>query len=80
MTTTPAPVTDVEDATRRATERAVSLRHRLHQMPELGYEEFQTAATIRAELDALGIAHVDGVPDAPTATVAWIGDASGAKP
>jgi len=80
MTTTPAPVTDVEDATRRATERAVSLRHRLHQTPELGYEEFQTAATIRAELDALGIAHVDGVPDAPTATVAWLGDASGSRP
>src|SRR5258708_12081464 len=61
-------------------ERAVALRHRLHQTPELGYEEFQTAATIRAELDALGIAHVDGVPDAPTATIAWLGDASGTRP
>src|SRR6266404_4892213 len=57
-------------------ERAVALRHRLHQIPEIGYEEFETAATIRAELDALGIAHEDGVPDAPTATVAWIGDVS----
>lgn len=54
----------------------VELRHRLHEIPELGYEEFKTAATIRAELDALGIEHVDGVPDAPTATVAWIGDAT----
>ena len=56
--------------------RVAALRHRLHQIPELGYEEFKTAAVLRAELDALGIAHVDGVPDAPTATIAWIGDAS----
>src|SRR3954463_8428598 len=60
--------------------RVADFRHKLHRIPELGYEEFKTAAAIRAELDALGIAHVDGVPDAPTATVAWIGDASGAKP
>lgn len=57
-----------------STRRAIDLRHQLHQIPELGYEEFKTAATIRAELDALGIAHVDGVPDAPTATIAWVGD------
>ena len=55
---------------------AVELRHRLHQVPELGYEEFKTAAIVRGELDRLGIAHVDGVPDAPTATIAWLGDAS----
>jgi amidohydrolase len=54
--------------------KVVDLRHRLHQIPELGYAEFKTAAMIRAELDALGIAHVDGVVDAPTATIAWIGD------
>lgn len=56
--------------------RAVELRHRLHQIPELGYEEFKTAAAIRAELNLLGIEHVDGVPDAPTATIAMIGDTS----
>ena len=56
--------------------RAVGLRHQLHEIPELGYEEFKTAAAIRAELDALGLAYVAGVPDAPTATVAWIGDTS----
>jgi amidohydrolase len=50
------------------------LRHRLHRIPELGYAEFETAATIRAELDRLGVAHVDGVDGAPTATVAMIGD------
>ena len=60
------------------TRRVVDLRHQLHQIPELGYEEFKTAAAIRAELDSLGIAHIDGVPDAPTATIALIGDA--AKP
>src|SRR4051794_37338070 len=52
------------------------LRHRLHQIPELGYQEFKTAAVIRAELDRLGIEYVAGVADAPTATIAWIGDVS----
>jgi len=60
--------------------RAASVRHRLHQIPEIGYEEFKTAALIRAELDAMCLAHVDGVADAPTATVAWLGDTSGTKP
>src|SRR2546423_4814318 len=52
------------------------LRHRLHQIPELGYEEFKTAAAIRAELDRLGITYVAGVDGAPTATIAWLGDPS----
>jgi amidohydrolase len=67
------------DATRliaHAVPAAVELRHRLHQIPELGYEEFKTAQLIRAELDRLGIAYVAGVDNAPTATVAWIGDPS----
>src|SRR4051794_33749941 len=51
-----------------------TLRHRFHQIPELSYQEFKTAAAIRAELDGLGIAHIDGVPDAPTATIALISD------
>src|SRR4051812_39538040 len=63
-----------EAAIEKSSRHAVDVRHRLHQIPELGYQEFKTAAVIRAELDALGIAHVDGVTDAPTATVAWIGD------
>src|ERR671921_651115 len=67
-----------EASVERAARLAVDVRHRLHQIPELGYEEFKTAALIRAELDALGVAHVDGIPDAPTATVAWVGDT--AKP
>lgn len=52
----------------------VELRHRLHQVPEVNYEEHKTAAAIRAELDRLGVGHVDGVAGAPTATVAVIGD------
>jgi len=54
----------------------VDLRHRLHRIPELAYEEHQTAAAIRAELQRLDVPHVDGVHDAPTATVAMIGDPS----
>src|SRR4051794_32214580 len=54
----------------------IDLRHRLHRIPELQYEEFQTAATIRAELDQLGLEHIDGVAGAPTATLAIIGDQS----
>jgi amidohydrolase len=55
---------------------AVDLRHRLHQIPELLFEEHKTAAAIRAELDRIGLEYVAGVPNAPTATVAWIGDVS----
>jgi amidohydrolase len=55
--------------------RSMKVRHGLHQIPELGFQEYETAAAIRAELDCLGIAHVDGVAGAPTATIAWLGDA-----
>jgi len=51
-----------------------AFRHQLHQVPELGYEEFKTAALIREKLDALGIEYTAGVPNAPTATIAMIGD------
>jgi amidohydrolase len=53
---------------------AMDLRHRLHQIPELAFTEFQTAAMIRAELDRLQLAHIDGVPNAPTATICLIGN------
>jgi amidohydrolase len=52
----------------------VDLRHRLHQIPELYFQEFKTAAAIRAELDRLNIEYVAGVTDATTATIALIGD------
>jgi amidohydrolase len=54
--------------------KAADLRHRLHRIPELCYQEFQTAALIRSELDKLAIPHIDGVFEAPTATIALIGD------
>lgn len=57
-------------------EQAADLRHRLHRIPELAFQEFQTAAMIRAELDRLCISHIDGVPEAPTATICVIGDPS----
>src|SRR5687768_12851450 len=57
---------------------AVGLRHRLHQIPELQYEEFETAAMVRGELERLKIGYTPGPESAPTATVAMIGDA--AKP
>ena len=55
---------------------ATDLRRRLHRIPELGYEEFKTAAAIRAELDRLDIAYTADLPNVPTATLAVIGDTS----
>lgn len=52
------------------------LRQRLHAIPEIGYEEHETAAVVREELRRLGVVFVAGVEGAPTATVALIGDAS----
>jgi amidohydrolase len=56
--------------------QVVDFRHSLHRIPELAFEEFKTAAAIRAELKRLNITYVDGVPNAPTATIAWLGDTS----
>lgn len=52
------------------------LRRRLHRIPELAFEEVKTAQCIREELDRLGIDFIAGVENAPTATIAWIGDPS----
>lgn len=57
-------------------DRLALLRHRLHRIPELAFEEFETAGVIREELTRLKIDFVAGVPDAPTATIAMIGDRS----
>jgi amidohydrolase len=64
----------VQTAIMEQSRRAVDVRHRLHRIPELMYQEHQTAALIRAELDSLGLRHIDGVPDAPTATIVELGD------
>lgn len=55
---------------------ATRIRHRLHQTPELAYQEFETAKIIREELTGLGIEFIAGVEGAPTATIATIGDPS----
>jgi amidohydrolase len=55
-------------------ENATRLRRELHRIPELGYDENDTAARIRGELDRLGIAYLVGPETAPTATVAVLGD------
>ncbi|GIW78022.1 MAG: hippurate hydrolase [Phycisphaerae bacterium] len=52
----------------------IHLRHRLHQIPEIGYEEFKTSGLIREELAQKNIEFIEGLADSPTATIAWIGD------
>lgn len=49
-------------------------RRKLHQTPEVMFEEHQTAALIRGQLDKLGVAYFPAPNGAPTATVACIGD------
>ncbi|MFN4243055.1 MAG: M20 family metallopeptidase [Tepidisphaerales bacterium] len=71
-----SPAVSLPSPTADELDHAVDLRHQLHRIPELAYEEHETAACIRRELDRLGIAYTAGVPDAPTATVAVLGDPS----
>jgi amidohydrolase len=58
---------------RRELSWVTELRHSLHRIPELCFEEHETSALIRRELDRLGLPHTDGVPGAPTATVSVFG-------
>lgn len=49
----------------------VGIRRRLHENPELGYEEFATSELIRKELDSMGIVY--NHPYAVTGIVGFIG-------
>ena len=55
-------------------EHATRVRRELHQIPEICYEERDTADAIRRELGRLGLDFASGPDDAPTATVAVLGD------
>jgi amidohydrolase len=65
---------NLDSAIQAGFSHAAELRHRLHRIPELAYQEFQTAGIVREELDRLAIPHTDGIPDAPTATIGVIGE------
>lgn len=57
--------------TPEVSEYMVRIRRRLHEYPELGFEEFETSKLIRAELDEMGIHYKH--PLAVTGVVGYIG-------
>ncbi|KAL7191214.1 hypothetical protein ACSBR2_023311 [Camellia fascicularis] len=52
----------------------VGIRRKIHENPELGYEEFETSKLIRAELDEMGIPYK--YPIAVTGVVGFVGSGS----
>ncbi|MFL6095214.1 MAG: amidohydrolase, partial [Blastococcus sp.] len=69
---------DVKDATRATIERSsdalVGLSHRLHEHPELGFEEERACEWVGGLLSDHGFDVVTGVADLPTALTATYGN------
>ena len=49
----------------------VGIRRKIHENPELGFEEFETSKLLRAELDKLGIPYKH--PIAITGVIGFVG-------
>ena len=49
----------------------VDIRRKIHENPELGYEEFETSKLIRTKLDVLGVTYKH--PVAVTGVIGYIG-------
>jgi IAA-amino acid hydrolase len=49
----------------------INIRRKIHENPELGYQEFETSKLIRSELDKMGIPYKH--PVAITGVIGFIG-------